>query len=89
MAIIEHSGYEALLHRFLWSWRIWPKASEEEPALMTKITDRMTTDPELRIIHDGWKERSEAMINTKMKGEIAHVKEERPQNPVARSMLRS
>ena len=38
-------------------------ASEEEPALMTKILDKMTKDLDLRLYHDGYKERIEALIH--------------------------
>ena len=30
-----------------------PEAGEEELALMTKIVDKMTKDPDLRVYHDG------------------------------------
>lgn len=42
---------------------------------MTKIVDKMTTELDLRAYHDGYKERSEALIASKMKGEVAQVKE--------------
>jgi non-homologous end joining protein Ku len=65
-----------------------PEANEEELALMTKIADKMTTkDLDLTVYHDGYKERIEALITPKMKGEVAQVKEEKPKNPVAKSMM--
>jgi len=60
------------------------EAGEEELALMTKIVDKMTKYLDLRAYHDGYKERIEALI----KGAVAQVKEERPKNPVAKSMKR-
>ena len=44
-------------------------------------------DLDLRVYHDGYKERIEALIKSKMKGEVAQVKEERPKKPVAKSMM--
>jgi DNA end-binding protein Ku len=64
-----------------------PEPGEEELALMTKIVDKMTTDLDLRAFHDGYKERIEALIKSKMKGEVAQVKEEKPKKPVAKSMM--
>jgi len=54
---------------------------------MTKIVDKMTVDLDLRLYHDGYKERIEALITSKMKGEVAQVKEEKPKKPVAKSMM--
>jgi len=34
-----------------------PEADEDELALMTKIVDKMTTDLDLSVFHDGYKER--------------------------------
>ena len=56
--------------------------------MMTKIVDKMTTkDLDLRLYHDGYKERIEALITSKMKGEVARVKEEKPKKPGAKSMM--
>jgi len=44
----------------------------------------MTTDLDLRLYHDGYKEWIEALIASKMKGEVAQVKEEKP---AARSIM--
>jgi len=42
--------------------------------MMTKIVDKMTKDDlDLRVCHDGYKERIEALITSKMKGEVAQV----------------
>ena len=37
--------------------------------------------------HDGYKERIEALITSKMKGEVAQVVEEKPKKPAAKSMM--
>jgi non-homologous end joining protein Ku len=47
----------------------------------------MTKDLDLRVYNDGYKERIEALITSKMKGEVAQVKVEKPKNPVAKSMM--
>jgi non-homologous end joining protein Ku len=60
-----------------------PKAGDEQLALMTKIVDKMTMDLDLSAFHDGYKERIEALIKSKMKEEVAQVKEEKPKKPVA------
>jgi len=54
---------------------------------MTKIVDKMTKDLDLRMYHDGYKERLEALITSKMKGEVVKVKEEKPKKPAAKSMM--
>ena len=64
-----------------------PEANDEELALMTKIVDKMTTDLDLSVFHDGYKERIEALIKAKMKGEVAQVKDEKPKKPMAKSMM--
>ena len=60
-----------------------PEAGEEELSTMTKIVDKMTKDLDLSVYHDGYKERIEALITSKMKGEVAQVKEEKPKKPAA------
>ena len=42
---------------------------------------------DLKMYHDGYKERIEALITSKMKGEVAQVKEEKPKKPAAKSMM--
>jgi DNA end-binding protein Ku len=64
-----------------------PEAGEEELALMTKIVDKMTRELDLSIFHDSYKERIEALVKSKMKGEIAQVDEQRPKKPMAKSMM--
>jgi DNA end-binding protein Ku len=64
-----------------------PEAGDEELALMTKIVDKMTTDLDLSVFHDGYKERIEVLIKSKMKGEVAQVEESKPKKPVAKSMM--
>jgi hypothetical protein len=41
----------------------------------------------LSLFHDGYKERIEALIKSKMKGEVAQVEEKRPKKPVAKSLM--
>jgi hypothetical protein len=36
--------------------------------------NKLTFDLDLRVYHDGYKERIEAMVTSKMKGEVAQVK---------------
>ena len=48
--------------------------------MMIKIVDKMTKDLDLRAYHDGYKERIEALIKSKMKGEVTQVKEEKPRS---------
>ena len=64
-----------------------PEAGEEELAMMTKIVDKMTKDMDLRLYHDGYKQRIEALITSKMKGEVAQVEEKKPKRPAAKSMM--
>ena len=62
-----------------------PEAGEEELSMMTKIVDKMTKDDlDLKMYHDGYKERIEALITSKMKGEV--VQEEEPKKPAVKSM---
>ena len=49
--------------------------------------DKLTVDLDLRVFHDGYKERIEALIKSRMKGEVAQVEEKRPKKPVAKSMM--
>ena len=54
---------------------------------MTKIVDKMTNDLDLRLYYDGYKERIEALITYKMKGEAVQVNEEGPKKPATKSMM--
>ena len=64
-----------------------PEAGEEELSMMTKIVDKMTKDLDLRLYHDGYKERIEALITSKMNGEVAQVNVDKPKKPAAKSMM--
>jgi DNA end-binding protein Ku len=64
-----------------------PDAGEEEIALMNKIVDKMTKDFDLSEYHEGYKERIGALIESKMKGKVVQVKEEKPKKPAAKSMM--
>jgi non-homologous end joining protein Ku len=76
-----------LLRTVLAELKDLPEAGEEERSIMTKIVDKMTRDLDLRVFHDRYKERMEALITSKMKGEIAQVKEDKPKKPAAKSMM--
>lgn len=52
--------------------------------MMTKIVEEMTKDLDLRLYHDGYNERIEVLITSKMKGEVPQVKDERPEKYVAK-----
>jgi DNA end-binding protein Ku len=64
-----------------------PDPENEELNLMTQIVDKLTIDLDLSVFHDGYKERVEALVKSKMKGEIAQAKEKKPKKPVAKSMM--
>jgi len=66
-----------------------PEAGEEELALMTKIVDKLTTDLDLSVFHHDYKERIEALIKSKMKGEVAQVEDKRPKKPAESRRVRS
>ena len=40
-----------------------PEAGEEELSMMTKIVDRMTKDLDLKVYHNGYKGRIEALLH--------------------------
>ena len=48
---------------------------------------RWRKDLDLRAYHDGYKERIDALVTSKMNGEVAQVKEEKPKKPAAKSMM--
>jgi len=54
---------------------------------MTKIADKMTKDLNLIAFHDGYQERMEALIGSKMKGEVAQMKETRLEKPATKRMM--
>jgi non-homologous end joining protein Ku len=54
---------------------------------MTKIADKRITDLDLGTYHDGYKERIEALVKSKMKGKAVHLEERRPKRPAAKSMM--
>ncbi|MGD0954159.1 MAG: hypothetical protein ABR985_17515 [Methanotrichaceae archaeon] len=59
--------------------------------MMTKTVDKLTVDLDLRLYHDGYKERIEAMITSKMKerlsGERGEAKEASGQEHDIRAKL--
>lgn len=54
---------------------------------MRQIVDKLTIDLDLGIFHDAYEERIEAMVQSKMKGEVVQVKEKGLKKPVAKSMM--
>lgn len=63
-----------------------PEPGEKEMALAKDIADRLTGDLDLSEYHDGYRERIEAMISSKLKGEVLHL-EKRPKKPAAKSLM--
>jgi hypothetical protein len=49
--------------------------------------DKLTVDLDLGIFFDAYKERIEAIFESRMKVEAAQVKENGPKKPVAKSMI--
>ena len=62
------------------------RVSHRLPNEMDRLTPWSRTQ-ELRVYYDDYKERIVVQIKSKMKGEVAHVKEERPKKQVAKSMM--
>ena len=52
-----------------------------------KIVDKQTVDLDLGIFHDTYREKIEAMISSKLKGETVRVEEKKSKKPVAKSMM--
>lgn len=59
---------------------------EKEYKLAEEIAERLTGDLDLREYHDGYRERMEALIKSKLKGEVLHL-EKRPKKPAAKSLM--
>jgi non-homologous end joining protein Ku len=49
--------------------------------------DKQTVDLDLGVFHDSYREKIEAMINSKLKGGAMQVEEKKPKKPVAKSMM--
>ena len=64
-----------------------PEPSNDELALMTKIVDKQTVDLNLSMFHDSYREKIEAMIGSKLKGEPVQIEEKKPKKPAAKSMM--
>jgi non-homologous end joining protein Ku len=56
------------------------EADKQELALMTQIVDKLTVDLDLSLFHDSYQERIEAMVQSKMKGELAQVERRNQRN---------
>ena len=63
-----------------------PEPGEKEMALAKDIADRLTGDLDLSEYHDGYRERIETLIYSKLKGEVLHL-EERAKKPAAKSLM--
>ncbi len=63
-----------------------PEPGEKEMALAKDIAVRLTGDLDLSEYHDGYRERVEALISSKLKGEVLHL-EKRPKKPAAKSLM--
>jgi non-homologous end joining protein Ku len=48
--------------------------------------DRLTVDLDLSVFHDSCREKIEALISSKLKGEAVQVDEKKPKKPAAKSM---
>jgi DNA end-binding protein Ku len=64
-----------------------PKPSKEDLALAMKIVNKLTVDLDLGVFHEGYRDRIEAMISSKLKGEAVQVEEKKPKKPVAKNMM--
>jgi DNA end-binding protein Ku len=63
-----------------------PEPGEKELALAKDIVDRLTGDLDLSLYHDRYRERIEALISSKLKGEILHL-EKKASRPPAKSLM--
>lgn len=63
-----------------------PEPGEKEMALAKDIVDKLTGDLDLSEYHDGYRERIEALIDSKLKGEVLHL-QKRERKPSAKSLM--
>jgi DNA end-binding protein Ku len=63
-----------------------PEPGEKELSLAREIVDRLTGDLDLSIYHDGYRERIETLISSKLKGE-AVLLEKKASKPAAKSLM--
>lgn len=63
-----------------------PEPGEKEMALAKDIADRLTGNLDLSEYHDGYRERIEALINSRLKGEVLRL-EKKPKKPAAKSLM--
>jgi DNA end-binding protein Ku len=63
-----------------------PEPGEKEMALAKDIADRLTGDLDLSEYYDGYRERMEALISSKLKGEVLHL-EKRQKRPATKSLM--
>ena len=64
-----------------------PEPNKEELSLITKTVDKLTVDLELGVFHATYREKIEALISSKLKGEAVQVEEKKPKKPVSKSMM--
>jgi DNA end-binding protein Ku len=57
-----------------------PEPDEEGLALMTQIVYKQTVDLDLGVFHDSYREKMEALISSKHKGEVVQVEEKKPKS---------
>jgi len=63
-----------------------PEPGEKEMALAKDIADRLSGELDLSEYHDGYRERIEALISSKLKGEVLHL-DKIPKKPAAKSLM--
>jgi DNA end-binding protein Ku len=63
-----------------------PEPGEKELSLAKEIVDRLTGDLDLSIYHDGYRERIETFISSKLKGEVVLL-EKKASKPAAKSLM--
>lgn len=56
-------------------------------SLAHKIADKQTVNLDLSMFHDSYREKIEAMIGSKLKGEPVQIEEKKPKKPAAKSMM--
>jgi DNA end-binding protein Ku len=63
-----------------------PEPGEKELSLAREIVDRLTGDLDLGTYHDGYRERMETLISSKLKGEVILL-EKKASKPAAKSLM--
>jgi DNA end-binding protein Ku len=63
-----------------------PEPGEKELALAKDIVDRLTGELDLNLYYDRYRERMEALISSKLKGEVLHL-DKKASRPPAKSLM--